>query len=359
VTLTGNGTEPTADLSAASLAFGNVSVTTASSPQTVTVTNNGNEDLAITSVGLTGANATDFGIPPSACLTSVAPGGSCSVDVTFAPNTSGPKAAALTFTDNAGTQQVSLTGNGVVPTIPSVTAPSQQFTQDVMPLKITVGATLANSTVPVALRWSPVGADPVDHYQLQRSVNGAGMATVSQPAAAVTSDSVALKIGSAAAPQTYQFRVRACATPGTTYCSAYSTAPKFTVSPLDDTGLGAGAFNGTWTTTAVRGAYGGTVHWSNRATSTVTTSATFNGTGNVAIGSTMGPNRGTFSVAVDGKTVAPSVDLYSATVQPATVPVAVDGLAAGSHTVTITVLKTKNVKSTGTRVDLDVFVVLK
>jgi len=131
------------------------------------------------------------------------------------------------------------------------------------------------------------------------------------------------------------------------------------VSPLDDKRLAAAAFKGTWKTATVTGAYGGTVHWSTTATSTATNSMTFNVTGNVAIGSTMGPNRGQFSVAVDGKTVSAPVDLYSATVQPATVPVAVDGLAAGSHTVTITVLNTKNAKSTGNRVDLDTFVVLK
>lgn len=359
VALTGTGAQPTANLSAGTLAFGDVAVNTASSPQTVTVTNNGNEDLVIGNVALTGTNAADFGFPPSACPTPVPAGSSCSVDVTFKPGTTGAKSASLTFTDNAGTQSVSLTGNGVVPATSSVTAPSQRFTEAGMPLKIAIGKTLPDSTMPIALRWSPVGTAPVDHYELQSSVNGGVMATASTPAGAVTSDAAVLKIGSATAPQTYQFQVRACASPGTTSCSPYSTGPKFTVSPLDDTGVAASAFKGTWKTAALAGAYGGTVHWSTRATSTVTNSVTFNVTGNVAIGSTMGPDRGRFSVAVDGKTVAPSVDLYSATVQPATVPVAVDGVAAGSHTVAITVLKTKNALSKGNRVDLDTYVILK
>jgi hypothetical protein len=323
------------------------------------VTNNGNENLAIGNVALTGTNAADFGIPPSACLTTVLPGTSCSVDVTFKPGSTGAKTATLSFTDNAGTQNVSLTGNGVVPATPSVTAPSQRFTEAGMPLKITVATPVANSTMPIALRWSPVGTTPVDHYELQASVNGGVMTTASTPAAAVTSDAAVLKIGSANAPQTYQFQVRACASPGTTNCSAYSAGPKFTVSPIDDTGVAASAFKGTWKTAAVTGAYGGTVHWSTRATSTVTNSATFNVTGNVAIASTMGPDRGMFSVTVDGKLVASPVDLYSATVKPATVPVAVDGVAAGNHTVTITVLKTKNTLSKGNRVDLDAYVILK
>jgi Abnormal spindle-like microcephaly-assoc'd, ASPM-SPD-2-Hydin len=360
VALTGTGAQPTATLSAGTLAFGDVAVNTASSPQTVTVTNNGNEDLVIGNVALTGTNAADFGIPPTTC-TRVLPGASCSVDVTFKPGTTGAKTAALTFTDNAGngSQSVSLTGNGVVPATPSVTAPSQRFTEAGMPLQIAVATTLANSTMPIALRWSPVGTTPVDHYELQSSVNGGVMTTASTPAGAVTSDRATLKIGSANAPQTYQFQVRACASPGTSNCSAYSAGPKFTVSPLDDTGVAASAFKGTWKTAALAGAYGGTVHWSSNATSTVTNSVTFNVTGNVAIASTMGPDRGQFSVAVDGKTVASPVDLYSATVKPATVPVAVDGVAAGSHTVTITVLKTKNALSKGTRVDLDAYVILK
>ncbi|MFL6132132.1 MAG: choice-of-anchor D domain-containing protein, partial [Nocardioidaceae bacterium] len=361
VALTGTGARPTANLSAGALAFGDVAVNTASSPQTVTVTNSGNENLVIGNVALTGTNAADFGIPPSACLTTVPAGGSCSVDVTFKPGTTGAKTAALTFTDNAGTgaQSVNLTGNGVVPATPSVTAPTQRFTEAGMPLKITVATPVANSTMPIALRWSPVGTSPVDHYELQSSVNGGVMTTASTPAGAVTSDAAVLKIGSTNAPQTYQFQVRACASPGTTNCSAYSTGPKFTVSPLDDTGVAAAAFKGNWKTAALAGAYGGTVHWSSNATSTVTNSVTFNVTGNVAIGSTMGPDRGQFSVAVDGKTVASPVDLYSATVKPATVPVAVDGVAAGSHTVTITVLKTKNRLSKGNRVDLDAYVILK
>jgi hypothetical protein len=348
-------------LSPTSVTFADTAVGTSSNPQTVTVTNGGNENLVINSVGLTGTDAGSFGIPPSACLTTLAPGASCSVDVTFKPTAAGAKTAALTLGDNAagGTQNVSLTGNGVTAQIPAVSAPVQRFTEAGMPLKLTVAAPIANSTLPIAIRWSPVGTNPIDHYELQSSTNGAAMTTVSLPVAGVTSYAAVLKVGGANSPQTYQYQVRACATAGTASCSAYAAGPTFTVSPLDDTGIAASSWKGTWKTANLNGAYGGSVHWSSTTGSSVGNSFSFNVTGNVAIASTLGPDRGKFKVDVDGTTVAPSVDLYAPKETPATVPTAIDGVTAGSHTVTITALGTQNAASRGSRVDLDGFIILK
>ena len=116
-------------LSPTSLNFGNQTVGIASASQKVTLSNTGNIALTI-SIGITGANSSDFG-QTSTCGSSVAAGGSCTITVTFTPTASGTRNAAITITDNApnSPQSVSLTGVGVVPTVmlspTSLTFPTQ------------------------------------------------------------------------------------------------------------------------------------------------------------------------------------------------------------------------------------------
>jgi hypothetical protein len=100
-------------LSTTSLTFGNTPVGLTSSPQTITVTNPGGVALSITSIGLTGANPTDFSLVTT-CGPSLAAGGSCTAVVMFTPLTSGNLSASVTVTDNApgSPQTVSLSGGG-------------------------------------------------------------------------------------------------------------------------------------------------------------------------------------------------------------------------------------------------------
>ena len=60
VSLTGTGTAPAASLSPTSLTFASQAVGATSAAQTVTLNNTGNAALSITSIALTGANASDF-----------------------------------------------------------------------------------------------------------------------------------------------------------------------------------------------------------------------------------------------------------------------------------------------------------
>ena len=60
VSLTGTGTAPVASLSPSSLTFASQAVGTTSAAQTVTLNNTGNAALTITSIALTGTNASDF-----------------------------------------------------------------------------------------------------------------------------------------------------------------------------------------------------------------------------------------------------------------------------------------------------------
>ena len=114
--LIGTGLAGVAQLSANSLTFTASTVGTASSAQTITVTNSGNGVLTMTSVSATG----DFA-QTNNCTSVAASGGTCAIQVTFAPTTSGSRTGSLTLTDTAANspQLVSLTGSGIDFSMPS------------------------------------------------------------------------------------------------------------------------------------------------------------------------------------------------------------------------------------------------
>jgi hypothetical protein len=107
------GTAPVDGLSPTSLAFGNQSVGTTSTAQTVTLSNTGNAALSITSLALTGTNASDFA-QTNTCGSSVAASANCTISVRFTPSASGSRTASVSITDNASgsLQRVSLSGTG-------------------------------------------------------------------------------------------------------------------------------------------------------------------------------------------------------------------------------------------------------
>lgn len=117
ISLTGTGlTPPTASLSPHSLAYGSVGVGSSSTPQTITLTNTGQSALTLTgksAIAITGANPGDYS-QSNNCGSSVAANASCTITVTFKPQSSGYLPADLTLTDNAknSPQTVSLSGSG-------------------------------------------------------------------------------------------------------------------------------------------------------------------------------------------------------------------------------------------------------
>src|SRR5207237_2305444 len=86
--------------------------------QAVTLTNSGSASLSINSIAIAGTNSADFA-QTNNCGSSVAAGGSCTINVTFAPTTSGARSATLTVADNASgsPQTASLAGTGVAPSV--------------------------------------------------------------------------------------------------------------------------------------------------------------------------------------------------------------------------------------------------
>jgi len=181
VSLSGTGQVPvgTASLSASSLTFAAQNVGTTSAAQSVTLTNTGtgNLVLAATPETLTGANPGDYAIASGTSCTaglSIAPNGTCVVNVTFTPTGSGTRTANLLLTDNSGgtagtTQTVTLTGTGQVPVgTASLSTSSLTFAgQNVGTTSAAQSVTLTNTgTGNLVLATTPVtltGANPGDY----------------------------------------------------------------------------------------------------------------------------------------------------------------------------------------------------
>jgi uncharacterized repeat protein (TIGR01451 family) len=79
--------------------FGTVFVSTTGSVQSVIITNCGTAPLVISSVSPSGADANDFLITSSSCTT-IAPGATCTIGISFAPTATGTRTAILTINDN-------------------------------------------------------------------------------------------------------------------------------------------------------------------------------------------------------------------------------------------------------------------
>jgi hypothetical protein len=122
IALTGAGEAPPANapkatFTPASLTFPARDQGSTSAPMTVTVGNDGNANLVISTVVIEGPNAGDFAISGGNCAgATVAPAGpDCTVGVTFTPSAAGSRTATLKVNDNdnanPGTVPLSGTGN--------------------------------------------------------------------------------------------------------------------------------------------------------------------------------------------------------------------------------------------------------
>ncbi|HET6967626.1 MAG TPA: peroxidase family protein, partial [Ornithinibacter sp.] len=118
---------PAAELSTTSLAFGlRDTGTTATLP--VVVTNSGTADLTVSGATVTPAG-TAFSVSNNGCTAPVAPAGTCTITVAFAPTATGTQTATLEIAhDGAGSPAtVSLTGEGQTPVVvvrPVLVAPA-------------------------------------------------------------------------------------------------------------------------------------------------------------------------------------------------------------------------------------------
>jgi hypothetical protein len=123
VLITGAGTGPTVGFSSYYLNFANQTVGTTSPPQSVTLTNTGTAPLNISGVTTT---VNDF-VQTNNCNSPIAVGGSCTIQVSFTPTTTGVVEGAVQVSDNAlsSPQQVGLTGTGGPGSSVLMVAPAQ------------------------------------------------------------------------------------------------------------------------------------------------------------------------------------------------------------------------------------------
>ncbi len=132
INLSGTAGLFTVSVAPASLTFASQYTGSTSASQAVILTNTGNELLVINSIGVAGANASDFlqtnncGSPIGGFPLALAVGDNCQVNVSFAPTEGGTRAAALTFINNASNspQTVALSGTAQDFSV-TVVSPSQ------------------------------------------------------------------------------------------------------------------------------------------------------------------------------------------------------------------------------------------
>jgi len=150
VPITINSKAPSGALSTALVSFGSVITGQSATAQTVTFKNSGTAAMTISSVTLTGTNATSFSLS-NACGTSLAAGASCNLTLGFKPLAGGPLTAAVTVTDNAvgSPSTIALSGTGLAPSV-SFSPSSLSFGS--------VGYGTTSSTQTVTLTNSGTGA---------------------------------------------------------------------------------------------------------------------------------------------------------------------------------------------------------
>ena len=98
--------------------FGDITVGSSSSAQTVTVYNDGTADLHVGTIGIDGIDADEFSIQSDTCSgETIFPGGSATLEVLFSPNSTGGKFADLSIPSDdpdESTVTVSLSGKGFI-----------------------------------------------------------------------------------------------------------------------------------------------------------------------------------------------------------------------------------------------------
>ena len=105
-------------LSPTALTFPTTLLRTPSAPQAISLSNTGNAPLTISNIALSGTNSSDF-TQTNSCGSTLAPGSSCNINLTFLPTASGPRSATVSVSDNApgSPQQETVKGVGTVVTL--------------------------------------------------------------------------------------------------------------------------------------------------------------------------------------------------------------------------------------------------
>jgi hypothetical protein len=201
--------------------------------------------------------------------------------------------------------------------------------------------------VPVKLNWSASdNGSGVSSYELQRSINGGTWTDVLLSLATTTTQNLEPS-------NVYSFRVRAKDAAGN--WSGWKQGSSFKINAFQESDSAIG-YVGTWNAENLSNAYGGSLKYADakgESSELTVTSAS-----SIAWVASKGNNRGRAEVWVDGANVK-TVDLYNSTTQwRKTIYVKNNMNLSRAYTLEVRVLGAKSAASSGTRVDVDAFVVL-
>lgn len=210
VALSGTGLQPHATASPATVAFGGVRPGNSASPRTVTLTNDGNTTIHVSTATVTGSGA--FSIAANTCSGAVlGPGSACTLQVGFAPASLGAFSATLSFNDDAtnSPQAVSLNGSGVQPAV-SLSVSSLAFGNQVVGTKSANQAiVLTNSgtdtlSISAAAAGSPfaIAADGCSHTALAPGASCTIQVDYSPTATGSSSGALSITDDAPGSPQT-------------------------------------------------------------------------------------------------------------------------------------------------------------
>jgi urease beta subunit len=143
VALSGTGLQPHVTASPGAISFGGVRVGNAAAAQTITLTNDGNTTVHVSTATLAGDSS--FSVAANSCSgATLVVGAACTVQVGFAPANVGSFTATVSFNDDASNspQTLAVSGTGVYPAV-SLSASSLSFGNQL------VGTRSANQSIVV------------------------------------------------------------------------------------------------------------------------------------------------------------------------------------------------------------------
>jgi hypothetical protein len=152
-------------LSPTGLIFSSENVGQQSAAQTVTLTNDANVALAISSIAVSGNNSTDFAIQTNTCGTAVPANSTCTISVTFKPTSTTPatRTAEISFVDtetggSQETQVLDLTGTAGAAPIVTLSTNELDFSTQSVGVASTAQILTVSNTGTAALNISSIVA---------------------------------------------------------------------------------------------------------------------------------------------------------------------------------------------------------
>ncbi len=169
IPLAGNGVNTAiVSVTPSNLAFGNQALNTPSAAQQVTIANTGKGPFNFSGIAIPAPFS-----QTNSCGSTVAAGGTCTLNVVYTPTAPGPASGVMTFTGNAsgGTFAVGLSGSGASGAFPQLTPSSLTFgNQAIGTVSKAQIVTLSN---PGTAPFTFGGVQPSGNYQATSTCSGA------------------------------------------------------------------------------------------------------------------------------------------------------------------------------------------